>query len=230
MNFLQLCQRLASEVGMAGSGPASTTGQTGMNLRLVNWVNAAWLEIQQRHDTWKFMRGSFTVNTVADDGAYSSGDCTDTATSVAIANFRSWHTDTFKSYLQASGVGAEIPLTYIDYSDWYRRFNTATQTSGVPAYFTVGNSSEFLLGPEPSAVYVVSGEFQHCATELSGNSDTPELPAEYHMAIVYQAMMKYGAYAGAPEVYDRGLQDGRAMLRQMERTQLPAFTMAGPMA
>lgn len=230
MNFLQICQRLASEVGIAGSGPASTTGQTGMNLRLVNWINADWMEIQQMHDTWKFMRGSFTVNTVADDGTYAFGDCTDTATSAPIVNFRYWHKYTLKCYKQSSGAGSERILPYVPYEDWYRRYGVATQTSGAPACYTIDNNNAIRMGPPPDDVYVVSGEFQHCATELSGNSDTPELPTEYHLAIVYQAMMKYGAYAGAPEVYDRGSQDGKAMLRRMERTQLPEFLIAGAMA
>ena len=58
------------------------------------------VELQQRkHDDWLFMRGSFTVNTVASDGIYAYGDCTDTATSSAITAFRDWHKDTFKIYL-----------------------------------------------------------------------------------------------------------------------------------
>lgn len=229
MTFIQLCQRLSSECGIAGSGPSATTGQTGTNLRLVNWINAAWLEIQQLHNDWKFMRSSFTVNTVADDGAYISSDCTDTATSVAIANFRRWHLDTFKSYLTSSGVGAERDLHYVDYMAWYRQFNTGTQNSGSPYCFTVDNANGFRLGPKPSAIYTVTGEFQHSATELSGDADTPELPTEYELAIVHRAKMKYGAFYGAPEAYDSGKADYNRVIAEMELTQLPELLLAGPL-
>ena len=227
--FLQLCQRLSSEVGGAGTSPSAVTSQTGMALRYVNWIASAWLDIQRMHDDWKFMRGSFTVNTVADDGAYVYTDCTDTATSSAIASFRWWHRDTFKSYLQSAGVGSEIPLDYIDYDCWYRQYNTGTQTSSSPWCFTIDHSNGFRLGPKPSAVYVVSGEFQKAATTLAADGDTPSAPSEFHDAIVYLAMKKYARYAGAPEIYDDVKGEYRRIISEMERTQLPELLMAGPL-
>lgn len=229
MTFLELVQRLSSECGVAGSGPSAVTGQTGTNLRLVNWIAASWLEIQQLHNDWKFMRSSFTVNTVADDGAYVSTDCTDTATGIAIANFRWWHLDTFKSYLTSSGVGGERPLKYIDYDTWYSIYNTGTQTSSTPAHFTLDHSNGFRLGPKPSAVYTVTGEFQHSAVTLAANSDEPSAPSEFHLAIMHRAKMKYGAFYGAPEAYDSGKADYRAMIFDMRLSQLPELLRAGPL-
>lgn len=229
MTFLELVQRLSSEVGNAGSGPSAVTGQTGMNLRLVNWIASAWLDIQRKHDDWKFMRGSFTVNTVADDGAYVFGDCTDTATATAIASFRYWHTDTFKSYLQSAGVGSEVALPYIDYADWYARYNTGTQTSSTPQEFTIDNENGFRLGPKPNAVFVVSGEFQKAATTLAADADTPACPAEFHDAIFYLAMMKYARYTAAAEIYEDAKREYRRIIANMERTQRPEPMQAYPL-
>ena len=229
MTFLEICQRLSHECSIAGDGPTATTSQTGINLHLVQWVNSSWMDIQRKHNDWEFMRGSFTVNTVASDGIYAYGDCTDTATSEAIAAFRMWHRDTFKIYLTSGGVGGEYPLDYLDYDDWYAEYNTGTQTDGPPCCFTVDHSGQIRLGPKPNGIYTLTGEFQKKATELSGNSDTPESPEEYHEAIWYRGMMKYGRYYAAAEVYDDGKDNYNRIISEMERTQLPEFLMCGPL-
>lgn len=230
MTFLELVQRLSSEVGNAGSGPSAVTGQTGMNLRLVNWVASAWLDIQRMKNGWKFMRGSFTLDTVADDGAYLYTDCIDTVTTVAITSFRKWHIDTFKIYLQSAGVGAETDLGYIGYDLWYQVYNTGTQTSGQPCSFAIDNANGLRLAPKPSAVYVVSGEYQQAATTLAADGDTPACPAEYHDAIVYLAMKKYARYAGAPEIYEDVKSEYKRIIFEMSQTQLQEAPGVEPLA
>ena len=41
MNFLDLCQRLVRETGIADDGPATVTGQIGDFGRVVDWINDA---------------------------------------------------------------------------------------------------------------------------------------------------------------------------------------------
>lgn len=229
MTFLELCQRLSHECSNAGSGPSATTGQTGINLHLVRWINSAWLDIQRKHNDWLFMRGSFTVNTVASDGIYAYGDCTDTATSTTIAAFRDWHRDTLKIYLTSGGVAGEAPLTYIDYPTWYSIYNTGQQTDGYPRFFTIDYSRQLRMAPKPDGIYTVTGEFQKSATELSGDNDTPELPDEFHEAIWYRGLMKYARYYSAAEVYDDARFNYNRIINEMERTQLPEFTQAEPL-
>lgn len=228
MTYLELCQRLSQEASIPGTGPSSTVGQTGVNRHLVNWINSAWMDIQRKHGEWLFMRGSFTVNTVASDGIYAYGDCTDTDTSSAITAFRNWHKDTLKSYLTSSGVDSEVSLIYLDYPTWYAAYNTGTQTDGPPQFFTVDNSLQLRLAPKPDAIYTVSGEYQKKATELSGDSDTPELPEEFHEAIWYRGLMKYARYYAAPEIFDDARNNYNRIMNEMERTQLPELLICGP--
>ena len=54
MNFLDLCQRLVQETGIADEGPATVTGQTGDMGRIVNWINDAWLKIQSIRADWNW--------------------------------------------------------------------------------------------------------------------------------------------------------------------------------
>lgn len=229
MTFLEMCQRLSHESSNAGTGPSSTSGQSGINLHIVQWINSAWMDIQRKHDDWLFMRGSFTVNTVASDGIYAYSDCTDTTTSSAISAFRNWHKDTFKIYLTSGGVSGESQLIYIDYPHWYSVYNTGQQTDSYPRFFTVDYSLRFLPAPKPNAVYTITGEYQKKATELSGDSDTPELPEEFHEAIWYRGLMKYARYYSAPEIYDDARFNYNRIINEMERTQLPEFITAEPL-
>jgi hypothetical protein len=230
VNFLQLCQRAASECGVSQTGPSDTISQTGRLAQIVKWVNTGWMDIQTRHDNWKFMRSSFTVATTSGDGKYLYTDCTDTVASATISAFRCWVPDTFKIYLTSAGSDSETELEFIDFQDWYRRFNTGAQQNSYPTYFTIDHDMGFLLAPKPDGIYTVRGEYMKSATELSGDSDTPELPTEYHMAIVARAMMKYGRYNAASEVFNDGQAEFLRIMSEMGRTQRPAIRVPGPLA
>jgi hypothetical protein len=230
--FLELCQRTASECSTSLTGPSAVTSQTGRLGQIVNWVNSSWMDVQTRYDNWKFMRASFTVNTVADDGKYLITDCTDVASSAAltVAGFRRWELDTFKIYLVSAGVATETDLRFMEYQDWYERWNYGSPTSSYPGEFTIDHDRAILLAPKPDGIYTVRGEYMKAATLLSGDSDEPEMPAEYRMTIVYRAMMKYGRYNSAPEVFADGQAEYTRLMREMSRTQRPADLVGGPLA
>ena len=223
--FLQLTVKLRQEVGGSGSGPTAVTGQTGEYKRIVDWIAAADEEVQQEHDNWKFMAGSFTLNTVKDDGSYAATDFV-----VSVTDLREFYRDTLRIYLSATGVSDETKLIYLDYQSWYDIYNVGTQTSGRPVHFTVGNDMSLKLGPAPNAVFRVSGDYRKSIDTLVVNTDVPVYPAEYHMLAVYGGMMKYGRYTGASEVYADGARLYKKLLRRMEKTQLPEMRLAGPLA
>ena len=229
MNFLQLCQRTASECSSSLTGPSAVASQTGRLGQIVKWVNSAWMDIQTRRDNWRFMAAPFTVNTTSGDGKYLTTDCTDTVASAAISAFRAWRLTTLKIYLTSAGSDTETELYYLPYLDWYHRFNVGAQSNGQPLYFTVDNDQSLLLAPKPGDIYTVSGEYQKSATEMALDADEPSMPSEYHMAIVYRAMMKYGRYTGAAEVYSDGQSEYMRMMMEMQRTQLPPNEVGRPL-
>jgi hypothetical protein len=225
VNFLQGCARLASECGVSTTEPTATTGQTGRLGQIVNWYNAAWLELQQERNDWRFMVGSFSVNTTSGDGAYSLTDLGLTA-----AGFRDFRRETLKIYLTSAGSDTQGPLDFMDYDCWNAQFNTGAQSNSYPRWFTIDHDNDLLLAPKPDGIYTVTGEYMKAATELSGDDDTPELASEWHLAIVYLGMMSYGRYAGAPEVFADGERKWKVMRRQMLRTLVLPNKKAGPLA
>ena len=239
MNYLAICQRLAREclgsVNAAGK-PTTVASQVGILQNLVEWAAEAYNDIQDKHDNWRWLRSTWTVNTVADTEAYAYTAVTDSRLSATISRFRRWWQYdedgdyNLQIYLQSSGVGTERRLPFIDWASFRRLYKMGTQNSNQPAHFSIDPQDRLVFGPKPNAVYVVSGEYQMSNQTLDDDADTPEMPADYHMLVVYKGMEKYGQNKVAVEIFNRGAREGTAMMRRLERNQLPGMAFAGPLA
>lgn len=239
MTFLQLCVELQRECDITGTEISAVTNQVGELSRVVNWVKQAWREIQNRHiqePAWRWMRSTFSVNTVAGTDSYAGTSCTDTRLSATVTRFARWIVfdeggkSNVKIYLSSAGVGTERWLSYLPWSRFRAIYKVGTQNNGSPAHYTVDPQNKLVLGPKPDAVYVVTGEYQMSAQSLDANADTPEMPTDYHYVIVYMAMQKYAGFESAPDAMSRGIREGNKLMRQLEVNQLPQMMTAGPLA
>lgn len=236
MNFLAICQRLRQECDVAGTGPSAVTGQTGELKRVVDWAASAWDEIQGKYPNWRWMRSRWSVNTVAGTDTYAATACTDTRLSASLARFKRWWPfdengrSNVKIYLQSSGVGTERWISFLPWPNFLAIYRIGTQNNGVPAHFTIDPQNNLVLGPKPDGIYVVSGEYQMSKQSLAADGDTPEMPADYHMLVVYEGMKKYAGFEAAPEVYQRGAREGGVLWRQLELDQKPPPTLGEPLA
>ena len=226
---LQLAQYLRQNTTDSGTGPATIVGQTGEHGRFVRWIIDAYTELQQEKE-WRWMRKSFTVNTVADDGEYAYTDCTDTVSLAAISRFSYWYKYSFKCYLTSAGVGAEYPLQWAEWENFRREYRYGTQTSGQPEHVSIDPTEKFCLGPKPSAVYTVTGDYQIGPQTLALDADVPEMPTQFHNLIVYMAMSKYGFNRVAPEAIQRAALEGGRLYAQLMKNQLPGISVGPPLA
>lgn len=232
MNFLQLAQRLSVECGASGNGPTSTVGQTGMNAKLVNWIQSAWLEIQGVHDNWGWMREPFAFNTVANVGDYNPLEVTNINTGAPITDLRYWWKDTFRCQRVSIGVQDEMWLVEWEYQVLRNTYRFNLQVAGRPVVFGIKpNGKEVMLGQVPDDIYKISGEYQTVPAELVGDTAVPGIPnTALHMLIVYKAMTFYGMFEAAPEVVQRGNTEYSRLLNQLEREQLPEIYLGNPLA
>lgn len=237
MNFLQMAQRLRQEALGAGASalPSATTSQAGQSAQFVSWINTAWMDIQNMHRDWLWMRRACTVNTVSGTGSYASTAFTDVAAATLVSAFSHWLFDykrrLWTIYLSSGGQSGEVDLIDIDFDSWrflYDRGAAASQQSQ-PVYVTAANDLTVKIGPKPNAVYVIRGWYQQAATELSGDADIPELPTQYHMMIVWKALTYYAQHAAAPEKMAMGQNNFSMLLSQLEINQLPGFSLGGPL-
>ena len=230
MNFLALCQSLHQETIDSGTGPSTVVSQTGQNGRTVKWVKDYYTSLQNEREDWLWLHKSFTVSTVAADGAYAWTDCTDTVTAVAIDRFSRWYRNSFKAYLTADGVGTEYPLIWLEWERFRRLYRYGTQTDGQPTHVSMDPTQAFVLGPKSSAIYVVSGDYQRGPQILALDADTPELPLRFHDLLVFGAMQKYGGRQVAVEAMVRAAAEGGPLLSALERDQLPPMTWGNSLA
>ncbi len=227
MTFLQLCQRLRQEAGLTGSGPTTTVDQTGISKQVVDWINSAYVDIQSQHSNWSFMQSDFSFETVALQREYSIAD-------TGVTDLESWKTntdDTFRIYLTSSGVASEqylFPLVWPIFRSTYL-FGSARTASGLPSYYTVQPDKGLNFNLVPDAVYTVNGEYYKKPVELSGDADEPNFPSQFHMLIVWRALMYYAGFDAANEKYATGNYEAKKIMRRLEFDQLPQITYGAPL-
>lgn len=232
MTYLSLVQDLWRESGASGTspGPPAVAGQTGEFARLVAWIAAAWTDIQGAHTDWDFMRASASFTTVAGTSTYTLGTGAGTV-GVTAANFGQWDRNTARAYLTATGTDDEQFLDYISYDEWRDTYllGTLRGTNVRPLVFSISPAKAICLPPALTG-YTVTIDYFTAPVVLSADADEPTLPAHFQIAIVYRALMMYGAYESASEVYNRGELEFGKLMRRMTADRLPEIRFAGALA
>lgn len=225
MNFLSIANAVKEKCGVSGAAIASVTAQSGELLRIVNWVNDAYMDILGAHEDWQFMLADFSFPTVSHQQSY-------TPVQAGAANFANWKLDTFRIYQTSLGFSNENYLGIQGYDDFRNLYQFGAQRANYqrPILFSIDPAKNLLLGPAPSAIgFTVAGRYYTVPSEMTASADIPVMPAEYHRAIVFRAMMFYGAYEAAPEVINLGTTEFDKIFARLETNQLPQIDLGGPM-
>lgn len=217
MNFLQLAQRTVIEAGISGRN-TTVANATGEWLRVVNWVNQAWLDIQNEHNgAWRWMRTTKTFQTIANQGEYAFDQAP-----LSLTDFAWWHENAFRIYKNT--IDNEDYLYFREYN-WFRDANligTNRTTAAYPSEITISPTNSLMLFQLPDSTdYYVSGDYQKTPTELTLDADIPDMPVRFHMAIVWKALIHYGGKESYPDAYSRGKELYKKLMYQLEQDQLP---------
>lgn len=224
MTFLQLCQRARQECGIPGDGPTTVATDQRELKRLVAWVRQSWVEIQELRSDWEWMRKDFVFDTVAGQQVYAPD------TDILLTDFASWRNNSFRSYLTSAGYGSELVLSqFVSYSDFRDYYLLASRRlmQGRPIEVAIQPNKSLCLGPTPNDIYTVSGEYYKVPQELSLDTDVPDFPARFHMAIVYKTMEKYGLFESATEQVVAGQQQFNMLMNKLMEDQLPMIQQSG---
>jgi hypothetical protein len=234
MNYLQLSQRLAQEVGVSGALTA-TVGQVGSLLRIVTWINQAWYELQTKHDDWSWMKSSYLLGggvsfaTVAGQASYPLGTGVGTV-GVTAANFGKWVEDSFRNYATAASYTNEIFMDPITFESWRNSYmyGAMRNVKTRPVAAAIGPDKSVCVGPPSDGSWTVTGDYFIAPSQMAADIDVPTgLPLQYHMAIVYLAMQMYAGYESASEVFQRGEAGYNKALAELERQYAPRIGFAG---
>lgn len=226
-NYLALVQKLALECGVPTSKITTVVGQSGESARLCGWIADAWNDIGILHEDWLFLEKDFSFATTATKPTY------DPAADASLSDFGSWKNDSFRIYTTAMAFADEQIAPFVEYATWrdLYQYGQMRTTYSRPVMTTVTPEKYLGLGPLPDAVgYTVVGKYFRIPNVLAADSDATLLPAKYDLLPVYKAMMSYGAYEAAPEVYSRGEKAYSEMLGKLIIEQLPGITFGAALA
>jgi hypothetical protein len=220
--FLELCRDLRQEAGIAGTGPNSVLGQSGESKRIVDWVRRSYNDIQLESSQWRWLTAQFQFTTTPGKQSYSSLEAGITA------RFDRWNPRSIR--LSLEGVQDQIELQYISYDEFRSIYLTGPRPEVRPTVVSISPQQELLLGDVPNLAYTVVGEYQKTLQTLQADSDAPEMPAQYHDAILYWALTKYARYESAPEIYQDAMDNYRRLMGGLRQHQLPFIAQAEPLA
>lgn len=232
MNLLELVQTLHREARLPGSPPSGLEGLSGRALDLLNWTIEAWNDVQrEKEGRWKWMRKGFTLDTVADNGSYAYGACTDVATAAPIARFRAWHLDPEEPpliYLVSEGKQSERELAIASWQGFRYTYVRGTHTAAPPGYLSVDVDNNLRLGPTPDGVYRITGDYWLSNQVLAKADDEPEMPADFHMLIPYRAITKYAYNTVSRDALARAQAEGTPLFDALVANQhFGLFAMKG---
>lgn len=220
MTFLELCQELRRESGASGTGPTAVTGQAGENLRIVNWVKEAWRRIQRSRDSWRWMRAE------ASSFPLVVGTASYARSSIVASRFGRWIKESL--FLYKASTGEKIIPEYMPYEAFRQNFMYgATAENSPPQWWTIAPDESIVFHPPPDDTYALRVSYMKSAQTLSADADEPEMPSDFHMAIVYGGLMLYARYEAAQEIIGEARTSYASEMQRLERSQLEtlnAFT------
>ena len=230
MNFLELVQRAKRKCRVAGAAPTTVINQAEEFARLVDATNEAWMWLQLKRADWHWMRYSMSFPAVSGQATYTLAQIE--ATGSGFSYFGNWEKNSFRNYVTSVGTNSEFLMAWTDYDNWrdVYQYGATRNTLTRPTEFTILPALGIGLGCTPAAGYTISGDYFKVATEMALDADIPALPKQFHMAIVYKAMMFYGVSESSPEIYDEGKAEFDTMMARIELQQLPAMGEGGTLA
>lgn len=176
--MLKICQDVARECGIAGTGPITVAGQTGELGDVVRWVVDSWEEIQNRRNArWRWLRHDFTLSVMPSDDTYASERAVDVQFALPISRFNSWRLndrdDPPKIFPQGGNSQQQQWMVFADWSAWKTIYRIGQQNPAKPVHITVDPRDNLVIGPAPhSDLYFVSGATEIAIGETITGSDS----------------------------------------------------------
>lgn len=206
MNRLDLVRRLIAESGASGQALGTTLNQRGDALNFVNWIDDAWLEIQGLTN-WPSLWEDAPITVLAGSSTVAG----------SLPHGR---------YIYDSGRLNGGWLTYLPWDEF--RLQYPSVIAGTLTAWTVRPDRSIAVNAIVEADTVLQIERYRMPGRFTADNSVPLLFEEHHMAIVWRALMMYGAFDEAGVAYKRGQAEYTVMKRLMG-ADLPAMTAGEPL-
>lgn len=171
------------------------------------------------------LSGAFVAGAALGDGA-----CNLSGPAVSMDPFGRWQepTDyyTIGCYLSAD-PSSVWSLGWMPYEQFQAYYIKRPQTDGRPCAWSVSPTKALLIGPAPDdGGYSVQADYWASPTELALDADTPAMPVQFHMLLVWRALLEIASFDAAPEVEARAVRNLKIVWRDLIEDQAPRIQLS----
>lgn len=207
--YLVLCQDMARDIGIPGTGPSSVTASdlSEEEIAVVRYIKNANLDVQRRWFNWNFLWSEATLTP-------SVG----TSTLTSPTDLANWKLD---SFIWSKNTEDYQELEYMDWDEYKLEYKIGVVDSGTPEVFSVKPDNVIDVYPTPDATTTISADYWKTPATLSADSDVSDIPARFHSIIIARAKIYYGENEDAPEILSGALASFEDLLDKLESDQLP---------
>lgn len=222
--FLQICQKVRQECGIAGeSTPSTVLAQTGVLKKLVDRTARAWVDIQAGKPCWRFLRNQLT------DFALTIGTSSySVRTALGLSSVDKF--DQKACFIYEVSTQDQTRLEWITYDSWRNRYPTIED--GRPTEVALGRDGTIVFNRSPDKAYVINFDYYMTPELLAANADVPSLPEQYHDVIVWKSVMMFCGAETASDLYSYAKSMYSSIYHQlcMDQLDLPGLRMDFPTA
>ena len=205
--YIELCQDMARDVGIPGTGPSTVTPTPEEEKDVVRYIKDADLDIQRMWFNWDFLWSEATLTPSA--GVSTLTSPTDLA---------QWNTDSVVYNPTAEGWQ---PLAFVPWLQYREDYKYGTVATGIPELFSVKPDNVIDIYPTPNSTTAITSEYWATPTELSGATDISVIPVRFHRIIIARAKIYYAEQNDAAEVLSGSIAEFTDLLLKLESDQLP---------
>lgn len=225
--FLELVQILARESGTLAGGSTlpTVTSAAGRVQKLVGWVRDAWVNIQNERSDWPWMEREFVSALAIGQRRYIAAD-------FDLTRFAQWKRDepaysTMSLWDPDIGQADEGEIRQVSYDLWRQQYGRGVSDPNRPILWAPSLTQELCVGPFPDKAYVIAGSYRLLPQVLAADTDVPELPVQYHKAIIWEALKLLGISDQAAQQATDGMGQYMQIRAQLNRDYLPEITIGG---
>ena len=226
--YLVLCQDMARDVGIPGTGPSTTTTTTlsEEETSVVRYINQADQDIQSRWFDWNFLWEEASITAISGTATLTNANTGFPGSHADYPALGNWKLDSI--VWDKTSASYQI-LEYMQYNEYRENYKYGTIDSDVPEVFTVRPDGNLDLYPTPNSATVVSAEYWRTPIVLSdiispatnADDNVSAIPARFHKIIIARAKMYYAENEDAPEIMAGSLAEFEDLLDKLESDQLP---------
>lgn len=215
----------------------SAVGQRGEFARVAQWIRTSWDELQVHSADWFFRWREFQVPL---DAGYTTfginpqsaaslpklaiGQMTLIRANGQATRLQHLHVDFFRERFgarQQQGATADGGFTTLAQSSFPTGGLSPAADRGYPSAFTILPDRRVRFDRALIEDSDLQGRYQVPTQSLAADADIPNMPEEYHNAILYRALVKYADFEEATGLRQTSRDHESHWLNAMRRDLLP---------